>query len=139
MVIEMFFIKNRALVITILFVALILFSLKSHASWLIIGETNQSIHYIDQSRIKKTSFGTDVWWLMNFKPHIANQIGFASVQGNSMIYCKKQMLMDVEKINFTETFADGLGTQDAVIKTWVSYKSKPNSLQESLFKSICNK
>ena len=135
----MVFTKNSASLTTLLFVALMLFSLKSHASWIIIGETKQSIHYIDQSRIKKTSSGIDVWWLMNFKPHIANQIGFASVLGNSIIDCKKQILMDVEKTNFTETFADGLGTQDAVNGTWTSYKPKPNSLQESLFKSICNK
>lgn len=133
----MIYTRNRTLVAALLLITLMLFSFKSHASWTVIGETNQAIHYIDQSRIKKTSSGTDVWWLMNFKPHIANQIGYASIVGNSIIDCKKQMAMGTEQTNYTEPFGAGLGSQNSVTRTWTSIK--PNTLNESLSKSICNR
>lgn len=105
------------------------------SQWIKINETEQAIHYIDKTTVTKNSRIYDVWWLMNFKPHIASQINAKSVVGQSRIDCKKRMFLEVKKTVFSDFFGNGIGTIANIEVRWES--PSPNSLSNSLIREVC--
>jgi hypothetical protein len=107
----------------------------SFSQWVKINETNQSVHFIDKSTIVKKSNIISVWWLMNFKPHIANETQFKSVVGYSRVDCKKRLLMGVKSTAYSDSFGNGIGTPASGSKKWEN--PSPNSLQNSVINEVC--
>ena len=139
MQIHLFTIPNEKVVY--LFTKLIIITLislhhgASFSQWVKINETQQSVHFIDKSTIVKESKIISVWWLMNFKPHIANEIQLKSVVGYSRVDCKRRLLMGVKSTAYSDSFGNGIGTPGSESQRWEN--PSPNSLQNSVINEVC--
>ena len=126
--------KNLLLIFTLLFTS-VFFSSPSYAEWTKVDEVkNGNTYYVDYERIRKHGGFVYFWTLVNYlKP----TSGMLSSKRYSQGDCKLFRHKDLSFSSYKEPMGGGTGIDYTPTDKW-NYPS-PNSTNETILKSVCNR
>ena len=127
--------KNLLLIFTLL-VSTVFFSSPSYAGWTKLGENvDGDTYYIDYESIRKHDGFVYFWRLSDYlKP---TKTGMLSAKAYHQVDCKSFRFKDLSFSSYKEPMGGGTAEDFTPPDKWIY--PRPNSVNETILKKVCNR